>query len=57
LEIHLYQLLSCWFVLQLVVMLIHYLKCGVFESFMMCHWFMDVCGIGGTDAQLFLEQM
>jgi hypothetical protein len=57
LEIHLYQLLSCWFILRLVVMLIHYLKCGVLQSFMLCYWLLDVYDIGGTDAQLFLEQI
>ena len=24
---------------------------------MLCHWFMDVYDIGGTDAQLFIEQL
>ena len=24
---------------------------------MLCHWFMDVYVIGGTDAQLFIEQL
>ena len=54
LEIHLYQLFLCWFVLQLVCVLIHFLKCDVFQSFRLCHWFMDVYDI---NAQLFLEQM
>ena len=31
---------------QLVLMLIDYLKFGVLQSFMLCYWFVDVYDIG-----------